>query len=181
MSRNPRTSSLIDDAPCKAILQPETIEERRTTEQHSNRIGLLNESSSDMQARLPDDQSLRRDGRIANQLRSSSQRHFSISMSQIPDSDRTSFAFQSYTFFWNALLNVLWRIFDNLILLQMGSSYLIRFHELALVAEGGNDLVSVDDWRKDQQAEWDRLSPTVRPLVPNHQASHFLYGWAVEH
>ncbi len=44
----------------------------------------------------------------------------------------------------------------------MGSAYLIRFHELAVVAEGGSDLKSIDDWGKDQQAEWDQLSLTVR-------------------
>ena len=61
-----------------------------------------------------------------------------------------------------SLLNALWRIFDNVILLQMGSTYLIRFHEFAMAADGRNDLLSIEEWRKEQQAEWDRLSPTVR-------------------
>ena len=60
------------------------------------------------------------------------------------------------------LLNALWRIFDNVVLLQMGSTYLIRFHEFAMAADGRNDLLSIEEWRREQQAEWDRLSPTVR-------------------
>ena len=64
------------------------------------------------------------------------------------------------------LLNVLWRIFDNVVLLQMGSTYLIRFHEFAMASDGRNDLLSIEEWRKEQQAEWDRLSPTVRRKYP---------------
>ena len=159
----PRTSP-IDDTPSKATLQLEITEGSRPNEQPSNRTSLPNEPSSHMQARLPDNQPLPRYVRIANRLRSLPQRHLSISIAQLPESDRTSPDFwSSFTPFWNRLLNILWRIFDNVVLLQMGSAYLIRFHELALVAEGGSNLVSVDDWRKDQQAEWDRLSPTVRP------------------
>jgi len=33
------------------------------------------------------------------------------------------------------------------------SLLILRFHELALMAKGGSDLKSIDDWRKDQQAE----------------------------
>ena len=65
-------------------------------------------------------------------------------------------------YLWKFLLNALWRIFDNVVLLQMGSTYLIRFHEFALQADGRNDLPSIEEWRREQQAEWDRLSPTVR-------------------
>ena len=142
------------------------IEETRTTEQLSNRIGLLDESSSHMQVGLFDNQSRQRNGRIANQLRNAPQKHLSISV-ELAEPERASSNLKSaYTSFWNGLLNVSWHIFDNVILLQLGSSYLIRFHELALVAEGGNDLASIDNWRKDQQAEWDRLSPTVCPQHP---------------
>ena len=59
------------------------------------------------------------------------------------------------------LLNLLWRIFDNVVLLQMGSTYLIRFHEFAMAADEKKDLLSIEEWRREQQAEWDRLSPTV--------------------
>ena len=67
---------------------------------------------------------------------------------------------------WNFLLNTLWRTFDNIVLLQMGSTYLIRFHEFAMAGDGTNNLLSIEEWRREQQAEWDRLSPTVRLEIP---------------
>jgi len=154
---------------------PETTSEQevaRTTEPPSNHIA----SSSNVQAGLSHhNQSRRRQGRIANQLRSSPpQRHLSIPFTRLPESDRASSSLESsYPLFSNGLWNVLWRILDNVILLQMGSAYMIRFHELTLVAEGGSDLKSIDDWRKDQQAEWDRLSLTVRPQCPLTQKAAF--------
>jgi hypothetical protein len=166
MNRTPQISP-INDASSKATHQPEIVKDRGTREQLSNQTDLLEESTPHMQPGLPNNPSRRLFGRIADQLRSSPQRHLSISIAQIPESDRASSDFEySHSIFWNGLLNLLWRVFDNVVLLQMGSSYMIRFHELALVAEGGSDLASVDDWRKDQQAEWDRLSPTVRLKYP---------------
>ena len=58
--------------------------------------------------------------------------------------------------------NLCWRVFDNVVLLQMGQTYQNRLQEFMLVAEGEQGLRQVEEWRKDQQAEWDRLSTTVR-------------------
>ena len=147
-----------DNPSTNEIFQREIEEELRANEHR------INESPSNLQDGLPHSQLLRRQGRIADQLQGPPpQRHLSIWVAPIPECVRTSSDLESsYTFFWNGLLNVLWRIVDNVLLLRMGSAYLIRFHELAVVAEGGSDLKSIDDWRKDQQAEWDRLSLTVR-------------------
>ncbi|KAJ3507311.1 hypothetical protein NLJ89_g6372 [Agrocybe chaxingu] len=160
-------TSPVNDTSTKANLASDVTDARGTTEQPSNRrIGALNESSS--QAR-PDHNQPRRCSGIAQQLRRPPQRHHSISIPQlqVPESDRES---SDFNLLWSGFLRVSWRIFDNVILLQMGSAYLIRFHELALVASGGNDLVSIDAWRKEQQAEWNRLSPTLGLLAAMHAA-----------
>ena len=52
------------------------------------------------------------------------------------------------------------QVLDNVVLLQMGRTYLVRFREFAEAAEV-DDLQAIDRWRVDQQAEWDRLSTTV--------------------
>lgn len=52
------------------------------------------------------------------------------------------------------------QIFDNVILLQMGSLYLARFRDFAAASEI-DDLQAIDRWRIEQQAEWDRLSTAV--------------------
>ena len=57
--------------------------------------------------------------------------------------------------------NLCWRVFDNVDLLQMGQTYQNRLQEFMLVADGDQGLRQVEEWRKDQQAEWDRLSTTV--------------------
>jgi hypothetical protein len=52
------------------------------------------------------------------------------------------------------------QIFDNVILLQMGRTYLARFRDFAAASEM-DDLQAIDRWRVEQQAEWDRLSTAV--------------------
>ncbi|CAA7264013.1 unnamed protein product [Cyclocybe aegerita] len=166
----PSQISPVDDISLKASLSSEVTGHRSMTEEPLNcRIGVLDESSSHIRARPPHDQSRRRCGRITQQLRKPLQRHHSISIPQlqVAESDRES---SDFNLFWNGFLHISWRIFDNIILLQMGSAYLIRFHELALVAGGGNDLVSIDAWRKEQQAEWNRLAPTLGLLAAMHAA-----------
>ncbi|KAF9524779.1 hypothetical protein CPB83DRAFT_595015 [Crepidotus variabilis] len=124
------------------------------------------EATEEQKAQLPSTLSL---PQITFQLQSSSPPHQSISItrqsssSNLPDSkNRISVS--------NASLKILWLLLDNVLLLQMGSAYLIRFHEFALAADGGKDLPSIDDWRKEQQAEWNRLSTTLGLLAAMHAA-----------
>lgn len=56
------------------------------------------------------------------------------------------------------------QILDHVFLLQMGRTYLARFHEFAEAAEI-DGLQAVDRWRVEQQAEWDRLSNTLAFLA----------------
>jgi hypothetical protein len=52
-------------------------------------------------------------------------------------------------------LRFLWNLFDYIILLQMGRTYLSRFREFSHEAD------DVSGWRQHQQKEWDRLSTAV--------------------
>jgi len=62
--------------------------------------------------------------------------------------------------------NILWRLFDNLVLLQMGSTYMVRFKDFAMASEGKN-VVEINEWRIEQQEEWNRLSTTVSSGLVN--------------
>jgi hypothetical protein len=62
------------------------------------------------------------------------------------------------------LLGIFFQIFDNVILLQMGRTYRMRFRDFAEVAENGG-LQAIERWRIEQQAEWDRLSTTVSQVL----------------
>lgn len=57
------------------------------------------------------------------------------------------------------LRSLCWSLFDNVILLQMGTTYRRRFEDFAHMED---DKSSIEQWRKDQQDEWNRLSMTVR-------------------
>jgi hypothetical protein len=61
-------------------------------------------------------------------------------------------------------LGLCFRIFDAIILLQMGRAYLARFRDFAEVAEK-DGVQAIDRWRAGQQAEWDRLSSTVSQML----------------
>jgi hypothetical protein len=55
---------------------------------------------------------------------------------------------------------LLWA-FDRVILFGIPTTYLSRLRDFDIVSRtAGLDII--DQWRKEQQAEWDRLSMTVR-------------------
>jgi len=56
------------------------------------------------------------------------------------------------------------QILDNVLLFQMGHTYLARFHEFADAAEA-DGLQAVNRWRVEQQAEWNRVSNTLAFLA----------------
>lgn len=53
-------------------------------------------------------------------------------------------------------------MFNNVLLLQVGTTYQRRFEDFAIIS---SDLDSIDQWRKDQQDEWNRLSTTLALLA----------------
>lgn len=63
----------------------------------------------------------------------------------------------------------LWRVFDGVVLLGMGSGYVTRFEEFAAVSEGEGCEPLIREWRDEQQEEWSRLSTTVRPRLSSYQ------------
>jgi len=67
-------------------------------------------------------------------------------------------------------MNFFWRFFDNIILLQMGSTYKARLREFSHISNGGDGLRAIEDWRKEQQAEWDRLSTALALLATMNAA-----------
>jgi hypothetical protein len=58
------------------------------------------------------------------------------------------------------LVTYLGSAFESLFMLQMGHAYRARFEDFA-VARDKLGLEVVEQWRKEQQDEWDRLSTTV--------------------
>ncbi|KAF6763680.1 hypothetical protein DFP72DRAFT_1136337 [Ephemerocybe angulata] len=61
-----------------------------------------------------------------------------------------------------ALRHSSWAIVNNVLLLQVGTTYKRRFEDFAIMS---SDLDSIDQWRKDQQDEWNRLSTTLALLA----------------
>ncbi|KIM75807.1 hypothetical protein PILCRDRAFT_826956 [Piloderma croceum F 1598] len=57
------------------------------------------------------------------------------------------------------ILRFLWNLFDYIILLQMGRTYLSRFREFS------HNERDVSGWRTQQQREWDRLSTALALLT----------------
>ncbi|KAJ3539618.1 hypothetical protein NMY22_g4655 [Coprinellus aureogranulatus] len=55
-----------------------------------------------------------------------------------------------------------WFLLNNVLLLQMGTTYRRRFEDFAIISD---DIASIDQWRKDQQDEWNRLSTTLALLA----------------
>ena len=53
----------------------------------------------------------------------------------------------------------LWHAFDYIFLLQMGRAYRSRFR---MFSQKSHD---VNEWRQQQQREWDRLSTAVRVVL----------------
>ncbi|KAF4612916.1 hypothetical protein D9613_010724 [Agrocybe pediades] len=70
--------------------------------------------------------------------------------------------------------NLLWRIFDNVILLQMGSTYFMRFEQFSVLADA-QGMQAVWKWREEQQDEWNRLSTTLA-LLATMQAAILAIG-----
>ncbi|KAJ8596862.1 hypothetical protein M405DRAFT_804748 [Rhizopogon salebrosus TDB-379] len=70
---------------------------------------------------------------------------------------------------FSKLLGLCFRIFDAIILLQMGRAYLARFRDFAEVAEK-DGVKAIDRWRAGQQEEWDRLSSTLAFLATMNAA-----------
>lgn len=64
------------------------------------------------------------------------------------------------------LCQVVWLLLNNTLLLQMGTTYKRRFEEFENISD---DMLIVDQWRKDQQDEWNRLSTTVSLVSPAHR------------
>lgn len=62
------------------------------------------------------------------------------------------------------------QILDNVLLFQMGHTYLARFHEFADAAEA-DGLQAVNRWRVEQQAEWNRVSNTVSCICSNESST----------
>jgi hypothetical protein len=56
---------------------------------------------------------------------------------------------------------LLWVVFDKIFLFGIPNAYLSRFQDFDTASRAA-DLEIIDQWRKEQQAEWDRLSMTVR-------------------
>lgn len=57
---------------------------------------------------------------------------------------------------------LLWRFLDHTIFLQMVSTFKNRFRDFTEGPDGDEGLKVIEEWRKDQQDEWNRLSMTVR-------------------
>jgi hypothetical protein len=62
------------------------------------------------------------------------------------------------------------QILDQVLLLQMGRTYLVRFRGFAEAAEI-EGLQVVDRWRVEQQAEWNRLSTTVSCVLKESRST----------
>lgn len=60
-----------------------------------------------------------------------------------------------------AVAETLWRAFDTVVLLGMGTGYAIRFEEFAAVSQGEGCGAIIREWRDEQQEEWNRLYTTV--------------------
>jgi hypothetical protein len=64
------------------------------------------------------------------------------------------------------LCQTIWFLLNNTLLLQMGTTYKRRFEEFENISD---DMLLVDQWRKDQQDEWNRLSTTVSLASPGRR------------
>ena len=65
------------------------------------------------------------------------------------------------------LLEMLWKLFDGVVLFRMGTIYLHRFADFPHAHEVYDDEVDeeISMWRITQQEEWNRLSTSVSPIL----------------
>ncbi|OBZ70322.1 hypothetical protein A0H81_09604 [Grifola frondosa] len=70
------------------------------------------------------------------------------------------------------LARIVWNVFDNVFLLQMGRAYQARFRDFHLAAEE-EGLRAIDEWRRAQQEEWDSvvdyttMSAAISAIAPH--------------